>query len=63
MIRHGRCLQEPYADAWFGGICAAPCLTVSGAVVTADCEQAGDLAERIAGDGLDVRLAAEENKG
>ncbi|MFF4762536.1 hypothetical protein [Streptomyces sp. NPDC001292] len=52
-----------YANELVGTDVAASCLTVSGAVVTADFKQAGDLAERIARDGLDVREVAEEIKG
>ncbi|MEU1193837.1 fic family toxin-antitoxin system, toxin component [Streptomyces sp. NPDC005859] len=52
-----------YANELFGAVVAASYLTVSGVVVTADFKQAGDLAERIAHDGLDVRLVAEEIKG
>jgi hypothetical protein len=41
---------------------AASYLTVSGSVVTVNHKEAADLAERIARDGLDVRLVAEEIK-
>ncbi|WP_256257159.1 fic family toxin-antitoxin system, toxin component [Streptomyces sp. MUSC 14] len=52
-----------HANGLFGAVCAASYLTVSGAVVTVDYKDAGDLAERIARDGLDVRLVAEEIEG
>ncbi|MFJ1969217.1 fic family toxin-antitoxin system, toxin component [Streptomyces sp. NPDC087903] len=52
-----------YANELFGAVVAASYLTVSGIVVTADFKQAGDLAERIARDGLDVREVAEEIRG
>ncbi|MGW4517902.1 fic family toxin-antitoxin system, toxin component [Streptomyces sp. NPDC004393] len=52
-----------YANELFAAAVAAAYLTVSGAVVTVDFKEAGDLAERIARDGLDVRLVAEEIRG
>ncbi|MDQ0578736.1 fic family toxin-antitoxin system, toxin component [Streptomyces rishiriensis] len=52
-----------HANELFGAVVAASYLTVSGVVVTADFKQAGDLAERIARNGLDVRMVAEEIKG
>jgi prophage maintenance system killer protein len=58
-----RCPALEYANELFGSVVAASYLTVSGAVVTVDFKQAADLAERIARDGLDVRLVAEEIKG
>ncbi|MGW0819116.1 fic family toxin-antitoxin system, toxin component [Streptomyces viridiviolaceus] len=58
-----RCPALEYANELFGAVVAASYLTASGAVVTADFKQAGDLAERIARDGLGVREVAEEIKG
>lgn len=58
-----RCPALEYANELFSAMVAAAYLTASGAVVTADFKQAGDLAERIARDELDVRAVAEEIKG
>ncbi|MGW1712500.1 fic family toxin-antitoxin system, toxin component [Streptomyces sp. NPDC002156] len=57
-----RCPALEYANELFGAVVAAAYLTTSGSVVTADFKQAGDLAERIARDGLDVREVADEIK-
>ncbi len=58
-----RCPAFEHANELFGAAVAASYLTVSGAVVTVDYKEAADLAERIAREGLDVRLVAEEIKG
>jgi len=58
-----RCPALEFGNELFGAVVAASYLTVSGVVVTADFKQAGNLAERIARDGLEVRLVAEEIKG
>lgn len=57
-----RCPALEFANELFGAVVAAAYLTTSGSVVTADFKQAGDLAERIARDGLDVREVADEIK-
>ena len=49
-----------YANELFGAVVAAAYLTVSGAIVTVDFKQAGDLAERISREALDVRRVADE---
>jgi prophage maintenance system killer protein len=58
-----RCPALEFGNELFGAVVAASYLTVSGAVVTVNHKEAADLAERIARDGLDVRLVAEEIKG
>ncbi|MFF4526974.1 fic family toxin-antitoxin system, toxin component [Streptomyces bluensis] len=49
-----------YANELFGAVVAAAYLTASGAIVTVDFKEAGDLAERISRDALDVRQVADE---
>ncbi|HEY5835025.1 fic family toxin-antitoxin system, toxin component [Streptomyces sp.] len=51
-----------YGNELFGAVVAAAYLTAGGAVVAADVKEAGDLAERIGREGLDVRAVADEIK-